>query len=65
MDGLLYVRESVCLGSDENESKKLAHSPSHSKYDGQRIFQLLQTVSNALSDATFTPLPTRINPAFR
>lgn len=37
----------------------------HSKYDGQRIFQLLQTVSNALSDATFTPLPTRINPAFR
>jgi hypothetical protein len=36
-----------------------------SKYDGQRIFDLLQAVSNELSGATFTALPTAINPAFR
>lgn len=37
----------------------------HSKYDGPRIFALLQAASAALSDATFSPLPTSINPAFK
>lgn len=40
-------------------------SSQSSRYDGKRIFELLQAVSQALSDASFSPLPPRIDPAFR
>lgn len=49
-----------------SDGSTYANTPTpYSKYDGQRIFTLLQAVSNALSDATFSPFPTSINPGFK